>query len=171
MSEYKAPDLSAPRFRGKTTIILNRKLHKAFLEKYPKHEGIDLKAFKEVVTTYNGLLWQGAIDNRDGIQLPESLGYLLITKCDRPKTNNMDYIESAKLGKKVNHSNWGSENYLAKICYSNYSLKYRFTDRELWSFSAGKSFRSGVSGSFPELYNNYIHLTDKTKLSRLYKGV
>jgi hypothetical protein len=171
MSTFKKPDLSAPRFRAKTTTVLNKKLYKAFLEKYPKHANVDLNLFKEIVHTYNGALWQGAIDTRDGVELPESLGYILITKCDRPKKENTDFAASAQYGQKVNHRNWDSDNYLAKICYTNYSLKYRFADRELWKFDPVKQFRKAVSGNFAELYNNYIHLTKNIKLSTLYKKV
>lgn len=171
MAAFKKPDLSAPRFREKTMTLLDAKLHKAFIDKYPKYAHIDLRAFKEVITTYSGLLWQGAIDNRDGVELPESLGYILVAKCNRPKKQNTDFASSAKFGKKVNHANWDSDNYLAKICYTNYSLKYRFSDRELWSFSPVKQFRSTVSGSFAERYNGYIHLNENLKLAQLYKNV
>lgn len=170
MSEYKKPDLTAPRFRAKTTVVLNKKLYQAFLKKYPKYENIDLNTFKTVVSTYNGMLWQGAIDNRDGVELPESLGYILITKCDKSKKDNTDFAASAKYGKKVNHANWDSDNYLAKICYTNYSLKYRFADRELWKFKATRDFKSTVASTFPEMYNNYIHLTGRLTLSKLYKN-
>ena len=169
MSTFKKPDLSAPRFRAKTMTLLNKELFKAFLEKYPKYKGVDPKLFKEIVSTYNGLIREAVVDNRDGVKLPESLGYLLITKCDKPKKSNVDYAASAKYGKAVNHANWDSDNYLAKICYTNYSLKYRFSDRELWGFRPAKQFKSAVAGSFPELYKKYIHLTEKTKLSMLYK--
>jgi len=171
MSTFKKPDLSAPRFRTKTTYLLNKDLFKAFIEKYPHYKDLDLNLFKEIVHTYNGNLREGAIENRDGVKLPESLGYILITKCDKPKGTNTDYAASAKYGKKVNHANWDSDNYLAKICYTNYSLKYRFSDRELWGFSPVKQFKSAVAGSFPELYNNYIHLNENTKLSKLFKNV
>jgi hypothetical protein len=168
MSTFKKPDLSAPRFRTKRTPVLNKKLYDAFIKKYPKYIGMELNQFKNIVSTYNGKLWQGAIENRDGIELPENLGYVLIAKCDKAKDDNIDYASSAKYGKKVNHSNWDSDNYLAKICYTNYSLKYRFADRELWAFDAVRQFRSSVSENFAEMYNNYIHLTGNIKLSRLY---
>jgi hypothetical protein len=171
MLTFKKPDLSAPRFRGKTTNLLNKKMHDAFIKKYPKYEGLELSQFKKIVSTYNGLIQDAVIDNRDGVKLPESLGYVLITKCNRPKKANTDYIASAKYGKVVNHANWDSDNYLAKICYTNYSLKYRFSDRELWSFVPVKQFKSAVAGSFPKRYNEYIHLTENIKLYNLFKNV
>lgn len=172
MSTFKKPDLTAPRFRSKTVNLLNMKTYNAFKEKYPKYSNLSFKAFKEIVFAYNGNLWKGVIDNRDGIKLPENLGYLLIGKCDKTKNKeNTDFAASAKYGKKVNHLNWDSDNYLAKICYTNYSLKYRFSDRELWGFKAVKQFKSTVAGSFGEYYNKYVHLTGNIKLGGLYKNV
>jgi hypothetical protein len=169
MTEFRKPDLSAPRFRAKTKNLLNKKLHKAFIAKYPERKDVSLNTFRDIVTSYNGALWQAAIDNRDGVELPESLGYILIAKCDKAKKDNTDYVASAKYGKKVNHANWDSDNYLAKICYTNYSLKYRFGDRELWGFSAVKQFRQTVSRDFSKKYTGYVHLTKQLKPYQLYK--
>lgn len=171
MTAFKKPDLSAPRFRAKTKNLLNKELHKAFIKKYPKYEELDSNAFKQIISTYNGKMQDAVINHRDGVKLPESLGYVLITKCDRPKGSNTDFAASLKYGKKVNHANWDSDNYLAKICYTNYSLKYRFSDRELWGFTPVKQFKSAVAGSFPKMYNKYIHLTENIKLSKLFKNV
>lgn len=171
MSTFNAPDLKAPRFRSKVLNLLNGNLYKAFIKKYPGYKDtIDLKAFKNIVMTFNGNLREAVIDYRDGIELPESLGYLLVAKCDKSKKQNLDYASSIKYGQAVVHRNWESDNYLAKICYSNYSLKYRFADRELWGFKPSKKFRQDVSKAFPENYQRYLHLTDKTKLSKLYKN-
>lgn len=171
MTTFKKPDLSAPRFRPKNKMVLNKDLYNAFIKKYPHYKHIDLDMFKKIITDYNGKLWEGAINNRDGVCLPESLGYLLITKCDKPKGENTDFVTSIKYGKKVNYANWDSDNFLAKISYTNYSLKYRFTDRELWGFTPVKQFRTSVAGSFPELYNKYIHLGKGVVLSKFYKNV
>lgn len=171
MTNFRAPDLSAPRFKKKVMNLLNRELFKAFLERHPEYKGkIELADFKKIVMTYNGVIRQTAIDYRDGVELPEDLGYILVAKCNRSEKLNPDFSSSIKYGKIVPFSNWDSDNYLAKICYSNYSLKYRFRDRELWSFKPTKAFRQDVSRNFAEMYNRYIHLTDKLKLSRLYKA-
>lgn len=171
MITFKKPDLSAPRFRPKSKTLLNKKLYKAFIKKYPQYNYLDLNTFKEIVSTYNGLLREAALINRDGVKLPESLGYIIIVKCNKPKGQNTDFIASAKYGKKVNHANWDSDNYLAKICYTNYDLKYRFSDRELWGFKASKLFRTTVAKNFPKLYTKYIHLTENVKLHSLFKNI
>ena len=171
MSKFKAPDLSAPRFRANATNVLNRKLFNTFLKKYSKYKDkMDLSEFKDIVRTFNNNMLVYSVENRDGIELPESLGYLVIAKCDKAKGPNPDHKASIKYKQIVNHRNWDSDNYLAKICYSNYSLKYRFSDRELWGFKPGKQYRQTVSKSFPEMYQNYIHLTKRTRLSKLYKN-
>lgn len=171
MTSFRAPDLSAPRFKSKKLNLLNKGLFEAFIEKHPEYKGkIDLNDFKSIVMTYNGVIRDTAINFRDGVELPQDLGYLLIAKCNRSEKLNPDFRSSIKYGKVVPHTNWDSDNYLAKICYSNYSLKYRFKDRELWSFVPTKVFRQDVSKNFAEMYNRYIHLTDKLKLSRLYKS-
>jgi len=173
MSTFNAPDLQAPRFRNKVLNLLNGKMFDAFIKKHPNYKGtLDLKTFKEVVTVFNGNIKEAVVDFRDGVELPQNLGYLLVAKCDKPKNKeNLDYAASIKYGKTVTHRNWESDNFLAKICYSNYSLKYRFADRELWGFKPAKTFRQNVSKTFPENYQRYLHLTDKTKLSKLYKNI
>lgn len=169
MSNFNKPDLNAPRFRAKTKKILNKDLYESFIDKYPKYSNLSLLEFREIVVKYNGFLWDGVINHRDGIALPESLGYVVIAKCDRPKGKNTDWVSSIKHGRAVNFSNWDSDNYLAKICYSNYSIRYRLKDRELWSFTPTRSFKTAVAKSFAEMYNKYIHLTHNITLAKLYK--
>lgn len=169
MSDFKAPNRKAPRFREKSKVILNKELFEAFLEKHPKYSSLSLKTFKEVVTTYNGKMWEATLSHRDGVKLPENLGYIVVAKCDKPKTMNTDWVSSIKHGKAVNYSNWDSDNYLAKICYSNFSMRYRFSDRELWQFIPTRNYKTAVSHNFAEMYNKYIHLTKYISLAKLYK--
>lgn len=166
---FNKPDLNAPRFRRTSKNILTKELFNAFKEKYPKYNNLDEKVFRDIIKTFNGLIWQTTIENRDGVELPESLGFLLITKYHTNKKENIDYANSFKYNKKIIHRNWASDNFTAKICYSNYSLKYRFADRELWSFSPVRQYSRTVSANFAELYNKYIILTDNIRLNTLYK--
>ena len=39
----------------------------------------------KVIKSFNGKVWEGVIDNRNGIELPESLGYLFIGSCPPSK--------------------------------------------------------------------------------------
>jgi len=169
MDQFKAPDLSAPRYRGKSKQVLNVELYKQFLEKYPQYSDVSLNQFKEVIRTYNGNISEFVRTHRDGVELPEGLGYVFIGVCPKTRKSNPDYAKSIQYGKVVNHRNLESDNYLCKIFYTNYALKYRFRDRELWKFIAVKQFRQAVSATFSDLYNNYIFVDNNQKISEMYQ--
>lgn len=169
MKKFKTPDLNAPRYRAKTTTLLNKKVYEAFKEKYSKYADMSLEEFKKIINTFNKNIADEVINNRDGVELPEKLGYLFVGKCEKKASNdNIDYGNSIKYKKQVSHRNWESDGYLAKIFYTNYAFKYRIKDRELWEFKANKDFRKKTSESFSELYSKYVLVTDKQKISDLY---
>lgn len=56
-----------------------------FIEENPKYNTLTLEQFKDVIKTFNGLIWEGVIRERDGIQLPEQLGYIFIGSCPKRK--------------------------------------------------------------------------------------
>jgi len=170
MSKFKKSDLKAPRFREKSVSFSNVKTFNEFIDKYPRYKNMEFKDFKNIISTFNGNLWQSVIDNRDGIELPESLGYIFIGTCDKPNKMNPNYKLSIENDKLINHKNWGSDNFLAKIFYSNYTLKYRFKDRELWKFEPVRQFKRTVSKNYPELYSKYIHINKNMKISKLLKN-
>ena len=101
--EFKQPDLNAPRFRHKSMNLLTRDLYERFRQRFPEHDAISLQRFKEVVTTFNGKLYEGAIDNRDGVELPEGLGFIFLGSCPPAKTQNIDVVKSAKYGIVAKH--------------------------------------------------------------------
>jgi len=169
MENFKTPDLSAPRFRAKSVTLLNKSVYKKFIEKYPNYSDITLKDFKLIINKFNKNIAKEVINNREGVELPEKLGYLFIGKCKKTIKNNIDYGASIKYKKKISHRNWESDGYLAKIFYTNYPFKYRIKDRELWAFKANKDFRKHTSSSFPELYTKYIIVEDTARISDLYK--
>ena len=73
---FKKPDLNAPRFRAKRTSILNESLYLKFKEKYPQYKDISNSTLKSIIVTFNKRIWENAIGNRDGTELPEVLGYI-----------------------------------------------------------------------------------------------
>lgn len=169
MKKFKTPDLNAPRYRAKTTTLLNKKVYNDFIKKYPKYSDISVKDFKKIINQFNKNISTEVINNRNGVQLPEKLGYLFIGKCEKKlSSSNVDYGNSIKYDKQVSHRNWESDGYLAKIFYTNYAFKYRIKDRELWEFKASKEFKKATSKLFPELYTKYVLVTDKQKISELY---
>lgn len=163
MKQFKKPDLNAPRFRPKKTSILNKNFHKRFIEKNPKFSHIQMEDIKNIINSFNGQIWNTVIQNRDGVELPESLGYLFIgsTKVKHKKLL-VDYKKSGDLGYLVEHKNWESDSYIGKICYSNCESKYKFANYNLWGFSGTRNFTRTVSVEYPKSWKKYHMLIDKS---------
>ena len=168
---FKKPDLNAPRFREKKLGLLNRKTIKEFKTKYPLYEEIGNSKLKEIIKLYNKALWYGVIKFRDGVELPNSLGYLFIGTCSpsKYKKQNINYADSTKHGKMLQNDNWETDGNLGKIFYTNVSAKYKFKNRELWKFQATREFKRTVAKEYPKDYTKYIVIQNKYKISHLYK--
>lgn len=166
----KIPDKKAPRFRRKIKTLINPKFFKDFKELHPEYKDLTYLKFKEIIIKYNGLIRKTSVNYRYGVRLPYNLGFLLVISCENKKENRAPNWNL--IGKKegvVRHSNWDSDGLLAKIMYSNYSLKYNFLDRILWRFQPSREFKKDVSRNFAENYENYIKANFKTKISKLFQ--
>jgi len=168
MKSFKQPDLNAPRFRPKRVNLLNKDLYERFIEKYPEHAGISLQQFKDIINKFNGNLYQGIIDNRDGVELPDGLGYIFMGSCPPAKKQNVDVLKSLKYGVVANHKNWDSDNKLLKIFYTNRPSKYPFQNKQVWAFKAVKQFRKDASEAFKVNWAKYIVVDNTRKISTMY---
>lgn len=167
--EFKKPDLTAPRYRPKKLNLTNTEFYNKFIEENPKHASLTNNQFKEIIKTFNGLIWDGVIKERDGVQLPEQLGYLFIGSCPRKVTDNVDYSKSLHYGVKLQNRNWESDQYVAKIFYTNFETKYRFKNHDLWGFTGLRDFKRSVAKSYPEDWKKYVQVDNKLKISRLFR--
>lgn len=168
ISNFKQPDLNAPRYREKVYSFLNKETFNEFKEKYPAYSNIDNEKLRSIIKIFNTRIWNAAIDNRDGIELPKSLGYLFIGTCKPPKSVNMDYALSKKYGKALQNENWETDGHLGKIFYTNYSSKYKFKNRDLWRFQGHRDFKRTVAKKYPENWTMYMNMIDKSRVSHLY---
>ena len=166
--QFKKPDLNAPRYRPKKLNLTNVDFYKKFIEDNPKYSHITLEQFKDVIKTFNGFIWQTVVNERDGVQLPEQLGYLFIGSCPRKKSN-VDFDKSKKYGVVLQNQNWESDQYLAKIFYTNYETKYRFKNHELWGFKGVRDFTRMVGQTYPKQWKKYIQVDNLLKVSRLFR--
>ena len=167
--EFRKPDLNAPRYRPKVYNVLNEELFKAFKEKYPKYSDLTYKQFKKIIASSNKILWENVIKYRDGIELPESLGYIFIGTCEPVKKGeNINYGKSIKSGIKVSNQNWVSDGKLGKIFYTNYAVKYKVRDRQIWNFIPCRNFKRTVSKEYPENWTKYIRVVNNAKISKMY---
>lgn len=169
---YRKPDLNAPRYREKVFSVLNSKLLEEFKEKYPNYKNVDLNHFKDIVKQFNESVWKEVIENRDGVELPDGIGFIFIASTPASKhKNNINFKESAKLGVTVHNQNWETDNRLAKIMYSNYHAKYRFAFRDMWSFSAVRQFKRSVAQTFPDNHTRYVQLSDTVRVGDIFSKV
>ena len=152
---YKKPDLKAPRFRPKKLNLTNLNFYNKFLEEHPKHSSLTVDQFKDIIKIFNGLIWKTAIEKRDGVQLPEQLGYIFIGSCPRKKSN-VDFKKSEHYGVVLQNQNWESDNFLAKIFYTNFETKYRFRNHELWGFKGVRDFTRMVGQTYPKEWKKYL---------------
>jgi hypothetical protein len=169
MREMRSPDLNAPRYRAKCLDILKRDFYVSFRKTHPKYAHLSNKQIKEIISTVNGKIWQSVIDDRDGVELPEQLGYIFIGSCPAPKKENVNYHLSVELRKVIQHRNWESDQYLAKIFYTNSATKYRFTFSNLWGFSPVRQFSRTVAKHYPENFNRYLHVEDYKKINAVFR--
>lgn len=171
MKQFKQPDLSAPRFRPKKHNVLTKDLYLEFITKYPKYKGIPYEVYKEIITKFNGKIWEEVIENRDGVELPEQLGYVFIGTCPRKKSDNTDYYKSKSYGVKLQNQNWESDQYVAKIFYTNFEVKYRFRFHHMWGFTGVRDFKRTVAKTYPENWKKYPVIDNFQIISRLLRKV
>jgi hypothetical protein len=166
----KKPDLNAPRFRPSKLSLLDQDFFKRFKEKFPKYKDISDSKLREIIQVYNARIWQTVLTDRDGAEFPEGLGYLFIGSCRSPKKFNMDFPTSQSIGAKARHRNFESDNYLAKIFYTNYASKYRFRHRELWQFKGIRQFTRKVAEVYPENWKIYLQVDNFAYISRIFRS-
>ena len=168
MKDFKKPDVTAPRFRPEVKNVLNKDFYKLFKEKFPKYKHMDDVQIKTIIKKFNQIVHQTVVDTRDGVQLPEQIGWLFIGTCQQSKKENIDYSKSLKYGVRVTNKNWDSDGKLAKIFFSNHAPKHRIKNREFWSFVACRDFKRLVAKTYPENWQMYIAADPTTKLQWAY---
>jgi hypothetical protein len=166
--QCKKPDLNAPRYRPKKLNFTNVEFYNRFIEEHPKYANVTADKFKEVINSFNGKIWETVIENRDGVELPEQLGYLFIGTCPRKKSN-VDFSKSKEHGVVIQHQNWESDNYAAKIFYTNYETKYRFKHHEMWGFSGIRNFKRTVAQTYPVNWKKYVMVDNLVRISRIFR--
>jgi hypothetical protein len=168
MKEIRKPDLNAPRFRSKRISVLTANTLKALKKKYPEYESLSLVEFKDIVMTFNGKITEGIIENRNGVELPDGLGFIFMGSCPPTKKKNVDYKKSLEYGVEASHRNWDSDNRLLKIFYTNRNSKHPFHNKQVWAFKAVKQFRKSASVAFSEEWVKYIEVSPHQKISAMF---
>jgi hypothetical protein len=170
MDKVKQPDLNAPRFRPIRTSTLGKQFFKRFRKKHPQYKNKNDVELRKIVDEFNTLIWSETIKNRDGVELPENLGYLFVGTCmPVVRKKNIDFSKSIKYNTKLKFKNFESDSYIAKIFYTNYASKYKFKNREVWQFKGDRNFTRTVSATYPENWKMYIQVENFQKINKFYQ--
>jgi hypothetical protein len=167
--KYNKPDLNAPRYRPKKLNLTNQEVFNQFIQANPKFASLTINQFKDVIKTFNGQIGEKVIESRDGVELPEQLGYIFIGTCPRKKGDNIDPKKSLMYGIKIQNQNWESDQYVAKIFYTNFETKYRFKHHEMWGFTALRDFKRSVAHTYPKEWKKYVQVDNLIKISLLFR--
>lgn len=167
--EFKKPNIKGPRFRPDVYQVLNPELFDGFRKKHPKYKKLSNTELRKIGKTFNLMFWDNIIETRDGVQLPEGLGYMFIGTCQASKKNNINFGKSQKYGVTVTNTNWETDGKLAKIFYTNYASKYKFINRECWAFTACRTFKRSLSRRYPENWTKYIQVDPMKKIRKIFQ--
>lgn len=170
MKEARKPDLHAPRFRRSAEGTLNNEFCDQLRQAIPAARDLTNAQIKEIISTFNGHVWEMVIEKRDGVELPEQIGHLFIGTCPPKKRKNVDFKASADYLKVIQHRNWESDQYLAKIFFTTYGTKYRFKNHELWGFAPTRAFKRTVGKTYPTHWKRYVEVDPNLKLSSIYRS-
>jgi len=166
---YKKADLKAPRFRHTIYRVFNLDFCKKIRNKGGAFKKLNDKEIRKIICSFNGKIWQGVIDNRDGVELPEQLGYVFVGTCPKPAKYNTDMNKSSSIGVRVQHQNWESDQYLCKIFYTNFETKYGFKNHELWGFTAFRLFKRSVSSVYHIEWKKYVVVESIARVCSLFR--
>jgi hypothetical protein len=169
MKEFKKPDLKAPRYRPEVHNVLDKKFFDNFRKKHSKYKEYSNSQLRSIIKAFNKLVYTNVIEKRDGVQLPETIGWLFIGTCQRSKKPNVDYAKSNKYGVTVTNNNFDTDGKLAKIFYTSHAPKHKMKNREFWSFVACREFKRAVSKNYPENWNMYVVVDATAKLRQIYQ--
>lgn len=171
MKQIKKPNVKAPRYRPEIYNITDEKFFNDFRRKFPKYKDLKNTDLKSIIKKFNKAVYQNVIETRDGVALPESVGWMFIGTCDQSKKKNVDFAKSFSYGVVVSNNNWATDGKLAKIFYTNHAPKIKMKNKEYWKFVACREFKRAVARTYPENWNMYVAVDPRTKIRETYQKV
>jgi hypothetical protein len=169
MREFNKPNVKASRYRPEVYSLLNKKFFDKFKNKYPKYKGMTNLELRNIIKKFHEHVYNTVIEKRDGVQLPEQIGWLFIGACESSKKRNVDYAKSNKYGVEVSYNNWNTDGRLAKIFFTSNAPKHKMKNREFWRFVGCRNFKRSVAKAFSENWNNYIIIDSSVQLRLNYQ--
>ena len=167
METFNNIDLSLPRYRAEKKEIDDAEFFKALCKKVPKAEELGHAYVRDLIKQFNETIAETVVNHREGVELLEGLGYLLILSCNINNKENVDYAKSKKYGVRVLHKNWETNGKVGKIAFTNCKARYKIMDHQVWTFKPCRRFKRHVSKVFLEDWTKYIEVGINEKVSAL----
>lgn len=169
MREFNKPNVKASRYRPEAYSLLDKKFFEKFKSKYPKYKDMTNLELRNIIKKFHEHVYNTVIEKRDGVQLPDQIGWLFIGACETSKKKNIDYAKSNKYGVEVSYNNWNTDGRLAKIFFTSNAPKHKMKNREFWGFVGCRNFKRAVAKAFSENWNNYIVIDSTIQLRLKYQ--
>jgi hypothetical protein len=150
---------------AKGSNLKNGKRHnivdKAFYRQFKRETGIEITytEFVLIINTSNKAIQDKVINNISGFKLPESMGYLAVTRY-KPKTGtrSIDWNKTKQTGSLCYHTNFHSNGYRPRILWLTDRLSScRFIST--YKFQSDRALSRGVSKQVFEgkIYNEFTY--------------
>lgn len=138
------PSKNTPGKFGKKFVPLNPSLWRRFM----RETGVEIEynTFKRIVNTNTQNIVESIINEPEGVQLPENMGCIVITKYKinaNRKKRNLDFVNTLKLGKNVPLLNLHSFGYVYNIRW--YKNEVKVKNLKLFSLYKARPLKRGVA--------------------------
>ena len=170
MATYRSPNPLTIRFINETKRIRIQSVRNLIESKEITSFNLENTDVSKIIAGYNKKIRDISISNYLGSELPLGLGVLFLGSCK--VINGKKFINhsaSAKANKIVYSDASETGGNILKIFYINGAARYNFKHKELWSFTATKSYKSLASKYFKEFWRKCLPVSSKQDVSDLFK--
>ena len=156
-------DRTLPRYRRKLFEIHSKANLTRLRENEKALQPFTDKKIRSILRTFNELLIDEIINNRDGFALPYSMGKLVCAYFDNSKKSK-DYktMYDVKAKDQIGFKNWESDGFLAKIVYLPAIERFGFN--HYYGFKATRTFTKKYSAQFKLNFRRFMFFTNRRKI-------
>ena len=165
---FKKPNIKGPRFRNKAERIIDQDFYVKLTKMYPDLV-ISRKDVKKILNTFHLLCTEVIAETRDGLELLEQLGNIIVGKFKTQDFWKGDIQKCFEYQTKIDYLNWESNEWVCKIFYSNFANKYRFKNAALWGFESCKPLKKAVSKAFTKDPHKYIFADNYNRINKTFR--
>lgn len=119
-----------------------------FWRKFRRERGIDIdyKTFQKIIWTHNQIMMDCAANEEAGIELPERLGHIVVTKFKSKNINRpIDWVNTKKVGKIIPLLNLHSFGFMFHIRW--FKMVTIFKNRRIYRFEPYRLFKRAVAAN------------------------